>query len=174
MATGLLLLRLALGAALVVQGAAKLTRQGRRGTAAFFADVGLVPALPLAVVAGLTELVAGALLVAGLGTVLASAAAVGVLGTAAVVNSRNGYWNNVVGVEYPLVAGVASAALAFTGAGSLSIDEVLGWATPSTWTAVAAVSLGVIAAAPLLVLRARHLSHTATGTVAVVPAREAA
>lgn len=174
MSTGLLLLRVTLGGALIVQGTAKLTPHGRRGTAAFFADVGLVPALPLAVLAGLTELLAGALLVAGLGTVLASAAAVGVLGTAAVVNSKNGYWNNEVGVEYPLVAGVASAALAFTGAGALSIDELLGWATPSTWTAVAAVSLGVIAAAPLLVLRARHLSRTATGTIPMVPAHEAA
>lgn len=161
MSTGLLLLRLALGGALLAQGTAKLTREGRRGTAASFADVGLVPAGPLAVLAGLTELFAGALLATGLGTVLASAAAVGVLGTAAVINSRNGYWNNVVGVEYPLVAGVASAALAFTGAGAASLDELLGWSTPSTWTAVGAVTLGVMGAAPLLVLRSRRLSRTA-------------
>ncbi len=162
MSFGLLLLRIALGGALVVQGGAKLTRDGRRGTAAFFTDVGLVPARPLAVLAGLTELLAGALLVTGLGTVLASAAAVGVLGTAAVVNSRNGYWNNVVGVEYPLVAAVAGAALAFTGAGTISLDELLGWATPSTATAVGAVLLGVLTAIPVLAMRARHLTRTPT------------
>lgn len=174
MSTGLLLLRIALGGALAIQGTAKLTRHGRRGTAAFFADVGLVPALPLAVAAGLTELFAGALLVTGFGTLLASAAAVGVLITAAVVNSQNGYWNNVVGVEYPLVAAVASAALAFTGPGALSIDELLGWSTPSTWTAVGAVLLGVVAATPLLVRRTRHLSRIVTDVGPLTPAHEAA
>jgi putative oxidoreductase len=173
MSSGLLLLRIALGGALVVQGAAKLTRGGRRGTAAFFADVGFVPALPLAVLAGLTEVVAGALLVAGLGTVLASAAAVGVLGTAAVVNSSNGYWNHVGGVEYPLVAALGSAALAFTGAGALSVDELIGWTTPSTSTAAGAAALGLVAAAPLLVRRARHLPRTPTDFAPLAAAHEA-
>ena len=174
MSIGLLLLRLALGGALVVQGAAKLTRNGRRGTAAFFADVGLVPALPLAVVAGLTELFAGALLVAGLGTVLASAAAVGVLGTAAVINSRNGYWNNVGGFEYPVVAALGSATLAFTGAGAASLDDAFGWATPSTGTAVSAVLLGVVAAVPLLALRARRVPGAPTDVAGLTAAHEAA
>lgn len=174
MSTGLLLLRIALGGALVVQGAAKLTRDGRRGTAAFFTDVGLVPALPLAVLAGLTELFAGALLVAGLGTVLASAAAVGVLATAAIVNSKNGYWNNVVGVEYPLVAALASASLAFTGGGAISLDELVGWTTPSTVTAVGAVLLGLVAAAPLLVVRARRAPRTASDIVSLAAAHEVA
>ena len=48
MSVGLLVLRIALGGALVVHGGAELTRNGRRGTAALFADVGPVPALPFA------------------------------------------------------------------------------------------------------------------------------
>ena len=48
MSIGLLVPRIALGGALVVQGGAELTGNGRRWTAACFADVGLVPALPFA------------------------------------------------------------------------------------------------------------------------------
>lgn len=174
MATGLLLLRIAVGAALVAQGAAKLTRDGRPRTATFFASVGLFPAGPLAVLAGLTELVAGALLVVGLGTVLASAAAVGVLATAAAVSARNGYWSVAGGVEYPLVAALSSAALAFTGAGAVSLDEAIGWSAPSTAIAAGAVLLGVVAAAPLVAHRARHQPRPALDDLPPVSAREAA
>ena len=157
MSIGILLLRLALGAALVLQGAAKLNRRGRHGTAAFFEDVGIRPGLPLALLAGSTELAVGILLMAGLGTVLAGAGAAAVLGIASTVNWRNGYWNAAGGSEYPILAGMAAIALTFTGAGAHSVDEVLGWSTPSSETTVAALALAALSAAPLLVVRVRNL-----------------
>ena len=104
MSIGLLLLRLALGVALVLQGTAKLRTAGRRDTAAYFAQIGIVPALPLAVLAGATETAVGLLLVAGFGTVVAGAAATAVLGIAVAVTRQNGYWNATGGCEYPLLA----------------------------------------------------------------------
>src|SRR5687768_7302809 len=150
MSIGILLLRVALGLALVLQGAAKLDRRGRQGTAAFFDSVGIRPGLPLALLAGSTELGAGLLLLAGLGTVLAAAGATAVLGIAAAVNWRNGYWNAAGGSEYPILAGLAALSLTFTGAGAHSVDEVIGWSTPSPETTVAALAVAAIAAAPVL------------------------
>jgi putative oxidoreductase len=160
MSIGILLLRLALGAALSLQGASKLNRRGRRGTAEFFDGVGLRPGLPLALLAGGTELGTGLLLIAGLGTVLAAAGATAVLGIAAAVNWRNGYWNAAGGSEYPILAGLAALALTFTGAGAHSVDDVIGWSSPSPETTVAALAVAAIAAAPLLVVRARNLRHS--------------
>lgn len=157
MSTGILLLRVALGLALVLQGTAKLNRRGRHDTAAFFDEVGIRPGLPLALLAGGTELGVGALLIAGFGTVLAGAGATAVLGIAATVTWRNGYWNAAGGSEYPILAGAAALALAFTGAGAHSIDEIVGWSTPSTATSIAALVLAGLAAAPVLLLRARNL-----------------
>jgi putative oxidoreductase len=166
MNTGLLLLRLAIGGALALQGRAKLTKAGRAGTAAFFDEVGFRPGAPLALVAGATELGAGLLLLAGLGTPLAAAGAVGVLVNASVVGWRNGYWNTAGGAEYALVSLVVSAGLGFTGAGRFSLDELLGWATVSPAVGSAALALGVGSALPLLVRRSRAL-HAAVAKVAV-------
>lgn len=153
MIAGLLIIRLAVGLALILQGYAKLTRQGRSDTADYFESVGFRPGRVMAPVAGLTEFGAGALLVAGLATPLAVAGAVGILISAAVVNGANGYWNANGGAEYPIVLGFTAAALAFTGPGSASIDELLGWGTPTTATSVAAVVVGALAAAPILLRR---------------------
>ena len=62
-------LRLAVGAVFVAHGAQKLFGLwgggGLTGTAAFFAQLGLTPAYPLAIFVGLIELAGGLLLVAG-------------------------------------------------------------------------------------------------------------
>lgn len=174
MSTGILLLRLALGAALVLQGTAKLTRRGRHDTAAFFHDVGIRPGLPLVLLAGSTELGVGVLLITGFGTVLAGAGAAAVLGIAAVVNWRNGYWNAAGGSEYPILAGMAALAVTFTGAGTHSVDEVIGWATPSSSTTIAALVVAALAAAPLLVIRARSLRRPASNVVSISSTHEVA
>lgn len=157
MSNGILLLRLALGMALLLQGTAKLGAPGRHDVAGFFDDVGIRPALPFALLAGGTEVSVAILLIAGFGTVIAGAAAAAVLGIAAVVTWRNGYWNAAGGSEYPILAAMAALALTFTGAGAHSIDELIGWTTPSSTTTVAAIVLAALAAAPVLVVRARNL-----------------
>ena len=174
MSTGILLLRLALGAALLLQGTAKLNRQGRHDTAAFFDDVGIRPGLPLALLAGGTELTVGVLLITGFGTVHAAAGATAVLGIAAVVTWPNGYWNAAGGSEYPILAGVAALALTFTGAGTHSVDEVVGWSTPSPTTTVAALVVSALAAAPLLALRARNRQPSTPNVVSISSPNEVA
>ena len=168
MSIGLLLVRLALGAALLLQGIAKLRTPGRRDTAAYFEQMGIAPGVPFALLAGITELGAGSMLILGLGSVLAAAGAVAVLGIAVAVTSSNGYWNARGGSEYPLVAGGTALALLFTGAGRFSLDELLGWSEPSTVTSAAGIALAVAGAAPVLVMRARNLRKSPTDNRAVV------
>ena len=160
MSIGLLLLRLALGAALLLQGTAKLRPAGRRDTAAYFAQLGIVPALPFALLAGVTEVTVGLQLVDGFGTVLAAAGATAVLGIAVAVTRQNGYWNASGGSEYPLLAGFTAGALMFTGAGHHSVDRLFGWSTPSTASTAAAIVLAIVSSAPVLVLRSRRLRRT--------------
>ena len=140
MSTALLIIRIAVGFVLVAQGAAKLTKEGRSSTAAFFDDAGFLPAAPLAVLAGLTEVATGALFMSGLLVAID-------------VKRPNGYWDADAGYEYPLFLAAVAAGLAFSGAGALSLDEVLGWSTPATITSVAAVALGVASSVPLMVNR---------------------
>ena len=75
----LLVLRLAVGAVFVAHGAQKLFGLwgggGLTGTAAFFAQLGLTPAYPLAILVGLVELGGGLLLWAARSRSMASAAA---------------------------------------------------------------------------------------------------
>lgn len=156
MSTALLIIRIAVGFVLVAQGAAKLTKEGRSSTAAFFDDAGFRPAAPLAVLAGLTEVATGALFLSGLLVPLAAAGALGLLLVAIDVKRPNGYWDANGGYEYPLFLAAVAAGLAFSGAGALSLDEVLGWSTPATITSVAAVALGVASSVPLMVNRRHH------------------
>lgn len=153
MEIGLLIIRCALGGAMFLQGAAKLTRHGRRGTAQYFDSIGFRPAALLAFVAGVTEVGAGILLGVGFATPLAAAGLIAVLVSAIAVKSDNGYWNTGDGYEYPLLAAFVAAAAAFTGPGEVSVDAILGWANVSTVGGIGAVVAGLAAAAPLLVRR---------------------
>ena len=71
------ILRLALGAVFVAHGAQKVFGlwggTGLSGTAAFFSELGLTPAYPLALLVGLVELAGGLLLAAGAFTLIAAA-----------------------------------------------------------------------------------------------------
>lgn len=164
MEIGLLIIRCALGGAMFLQGAAKLTRHGRRGTAQYFDSIGFRPAALLAIVAGVTEVGAGILLGVGFATPLAAAGLIAMLVSAIWVKSGNGYWNTGDGYEYPLLAAFLVAATAFTGPGEKSVDALLGWANVSTAAGISAVVAGSAAAAPLLVRRAAILRTRPVGT----------
>ena len=77
---------------------------------------------------GLAEFAGGALLVLGLITPLGSAAVAGVMLVAiATVHWRNGFFNSNGGYEFNLLIVAAAIALAFTGPGTISIDDLAGW-----------------------------------------------
>jgi putative oxidoreductase len=128
--TGLLILRLVLGLLLVGHGSQKLFGafggHGLDGTGGFFHSIGFRPGRPMALVAGLTEVGSGLLLALGLLTPLAVAGIVGTLFVAGSVHWKAGLWGQNGGFELPLLYSVAAVALAFTGPGRYSLDNVVG------------------------------------------------
>ena len=128
---GILLLRLVLGLTLAAHGAQKLFGwfggPGLQGAAAGMEKLGFVPGRRSAFLAGLTEAGAGLFLALGLATPAAAAAGFAVMVVAGVsAHLKQGFFLQKGGYEYTLVLGLASLSLAFTGAGALSADALLG------------------------------------------------
>ena len=159
MDTGLLILRLVVGVALVGHGTQKLFGwfggDGRRGTGAFFELLGYRPGVLFAVIAGLSETGGGTLLALGLLTPLAGATIVGVMLNAAWALRERGPWVTNGGWEYPVVLATVGASVALTGPGSVSVDNALSLEWSTGW-GVAGVALGVGAA--FLTILSRPLS----------------
>lgn len=134
-AMGPTVLRAAVGAVFVAHGAQKLFGVwgggGPSGTAAFFAQLGLSPAYPLALFVGLVELLGGLLLIAGAFTLVSAALlAANMLVAVWKVHVANGFflnWTNAPGqghgYEFNLVLLAALVALMLSGAGALSVDR---------------------------------------------------
>lgn len=128
-------LRLGVGAVFMAHGAQKLFGTwgggGPDGTAAFFSQVGLNPAYPLALAVGVTELIGGLMLIAGAYTLVAAFALLVVMSVAVwKVHYMNGFFLNWGltpgqghGFEFNLVLVAALVSLMLTGAGAFSIDR---------------------------------------------------
>src|SRR5215475_4089890 len=125
---GILLLRLAVGLTLSVHGLQKLFGwfggPGLNSTGQFFEErLGFRPGRRHALLAGLAEAGGGLLLALGLLTPLGAAAAISVMVVAAFsFHTQRGFFADKGGYEYNLVLAAAALALAFTGAGSISVD----------------------------------------------------
>jgi putative oxidoreductase len=160
MNTGLLILRLVLGALLIGHGSQKLFGSfgggGLDGTGGFFHSLGFRPGRQMALVAGVSEAGAGLLLVLGLVTPIAAAAVIGTLFVAASVHAKAGLWAQNGGFELPLFYSVTAAVLAFTGPGTYSLDNVVGLDrfAGSGW-GVLAIAVGALAGF-VVVSRARR------------------
>lgn len=165
---GLLILRLFLGGMILGHGSQKIFGAfgglGPSGTAPLFEAWGIRPGRPLVILAGLTELIAGAMLVVGLLTPLAAAMVVGALIIAVSVRIENGLWEVRGGFELPLAYAVIAAVLGFTGPGAISLDRAFGlsdlWGAPS---GIASLILGAVAAAVVIARARRHLSARPAG-----------
>lgn len=132
---GPVVLRVAVGAVFAAHGAQKLFGVwgggGPAGTAAFFAQIGLTPAYPLALAAGVAELIGGLMLVAGAYTIAAALALLVEMVVAVwKVHYAHGFfinWGMVPdrghGYEFNLVLVAALVSLMLTGAGAFSIDR---------------------------------------------------
>lgn len=128
-------LRLVVGAVFAAHGAQKLFGLwgggGVTGTAAFFAQLGLTPAYPLAVFVGLVECCGGLLLMAGAFTLVISALlTVTMLVAVWTVHLSSGFFLNWTmtpglghGYEFNLVLIATLVSLMLTGPGVLSIDR---------------------------------------------------
>jgi putative oxidoreductase len=127
-------LRVALAAVFIAHGAQKLFGiwggPGLDATAGFFAQMNLVPALPLAIVAGVVEFGGGILLLMGAATFVTTLLLTMEMVIAVVkVHLTSGFflnWNVVPGqghgFEYNLTLIAALVCLALTGPGAFSID----------------------------------------------------
>ena len=173
MTIALLVLRLVPGLLFVGHGLQKLVppkrsprllaANGPKQTAAGFGQMGLEPALLLALLTGAGEVGGGFLIASGLVTPLGTALVAAVMTVAiVVVHVRHGIWNSAGGFEFPLLMLTTAYVVSTLGAGTLSLDNAFGisdwvgihWALDDAARAGAAVGVG--AAAGLLTLGAAY------------------
>jgi putative oxidoreductase len=128
----------------------------------------------MAVLAGATEGVGGLFLVLGFLTPWAAAMVMGTMYVAAVsVHADNGLWATNGGYELPLTNGLVATGLAFTGAGSWSLDHAIGipW-TRGFGTGLLAIVLALVTGIVALGRRRRALERDQE--TAAYPAEDAA
>jgi putative oxidoreductase len=167
MPEGLLIIRLVLGLLLFAHGSQKLFGwfggYGLDGTGGFFESVGHRPGRHMAMLAGICEAGGGLLLVLGLLTPLAAAVVIGTMIVAAVsVHAKQGLWATNGGYELPLTNALVATGLAFTGAGSWSLDNAfdIPW-TRGAGAGIWAVALAAAAAGISLARRGKQLRESA-------------
>jgi putative oxidoreductase len=169
MDTGLLILRVVAGLLLAGHGAQKLFGSfgghGLDGVGGWFHSMGFRPGRPMAVTAGMAELVGGLLLALGFLTPFAGAAVVGTMVVAASVHRTNGVWATAGGYELALLYGVVGLALATAGPGEASVDAWLD--LDDTWSAGLGLVLCALALVAGLVLTARASKVTKADAEAI-------
>lgn len=166
---GLLALRVGLGVTMAVHGSQKLFGwfggHGIKATAAGMQQMGYQPAQISAVAAGLGEAGGGALLAVGLATPVGGAAVAATMASAAAVHAPAGFFATEGGLEYQAVLALTGAALAITGPGRYSLDELLKHRTNRPWMAAAALVSMAAAGAAIQIRRQRHMrTQTDNGT----------
>ncbi len=118
---GLLILRVMVGVVMVAHGYNHIFRGGKiKGTAGWFASLGMKPGILHAWLASITELGAGVMLILGLLTPLAAAGVVGVMLVALIINHiKNGFFifRPGEGYEYVLTLLMVGLAIGAIGAG---------------------------------------------------------
>jgi putative oxidoreductase len=149
MGIGLLILRLVVGLTMAAHGCQKLfgwwRGGGIEGTAGFMEKLGMRPGRQFAVIAGACELGGGLLMAWGLFTPFAAALLIAVMVVAVgTVHGRNGFFSQEGGFEYNLVLAAAALSLAFTGPGTLALDNIFFWYRNSVGWGFAALALGLI------------------------------
>ena len=169
MDVGLLILRVVVGLLMIGHGTQKLfgwfEGPGLEGAGGFFDSLGYRPGKPHATLAGVTEAGAGVLLVLGLLTPLACAALVGVMvNVILAAHAQKGLWNTKGGFEFPLVLLASAAALAFTGAGDVSLDSAFDWRLSGGGWGVAAVAVGLLTGLVMVSMRRTEPEPTAART----------
>ncbi|AQQ53170.1 DoxX family protein [Planococcus lenghuensis] len=127
---GLLIIRLVIGLLFAAHGAQKLFGwfggYGLAGTGGWMDSLGLKPGKTMALMAGLSELIGGLLLVAGFLTPLAALLIAGTMIMAIVkVHLPNGLWSTANGYEYNLAILAVVIGLALTGVGQYAFDALL-------------------------------------------------
>jgi putative oxidoreductase len=161
MRIGRLLARAAIGGLFVGHGTQKLFGwfggPGPEGTAAMMEKLEMHPPRQNALLVGVTETGAGALLAAGAATPLAAAALIGTMITAIrKVHWRNGFWASGGGYEFNLTLIAALLLVVDGGPGELSVDEALGWPETGWKSTLGALAVGAAASTAAIELGRRR------------------
>ena len=145
---GLLVVRVAVGATMIAHGYNHIYRGGKiKGTAGWFASLGMKPGILHAWLASLTELAAGLGLVFGLLTPLAAGAIFGVLAVALITNHRKAgffvFRRPTEGWEYLMNLLAACVAIGCVGPGRWSLDNAIGFHPGGWWGLGIVLVIGV-------------------------------
>ena len=174
---GLILLRAAVGVALMAHGSQKLFGTfgggGPHGTRKFFAGLGFRTPLAMAFIAGASELGGGLLFGLGLFTPLAALAlAIVMLNAIGTVHWKKGYFNSAGGYEYNLLIIATVLAVTATTPGRFSLDHVFGWTgtVSGPWWTLAVAVLAPMVTLVTLTLGRRRASQPPPATVEASPA----
>ena len=150
-----LVLRIAVGGTIMAHGWNHAFGGGKLpGTARWFESIGIRPGRVHALMATVTELGAGALLVLGFLTPLAAGAVVGTMLVALIANHlRNGFFifRPGEGYEYVLMISLVCVALGALGGGRASLDHAIGLHVPGWAGLLIAACAGAGGAALVLV-----------------------
>lgn len=124
---GLLIIRLVIGILFIGHGAQKLFGwfggYGIKGTGGWFESIGMKPGTTMAVLAGLTEFIGGALFALGLLTPFAGVLIAGTMVVAIIkVHGPNGLWITANGYEYNLTLIAVAIGIALIGPGRYALD----------------------------------------------------
>ena len=154
---GLLIIRLVIGVLFIGHGCQKLFGWfgggGPEGTGEMFAKVGLRPGTMTAVIGGCAEAIGGTLMLMGFLVPLVIGIATVMAGAIIAVHRPNGLWNSKGGFEFPLLIACVVIALAFTGAGRISIDSAGHLGLRGVVWGLVAVGLTILGACSILVWR---------------------
>lgn len=155
---GLFTLRAVLGLLIAAHGSQKLFGwfggYGLAGTAGYMGSVlRLRPAGLWTATGAVSEFAGGILLALGLATGVGAAAVAAAMLTAVALAHWPRLWSTDNGMEYPLVAGVAAAAVGLIGPGAWSLDAALGLTALQPGLFLAGLAAGVLGAGAALVTR---------------------
>lgn len=151
---GLLVLRLVVGATLIVHGLQKLVGlwggPGLDGFESTLRDAGYQQPQILAIVGAVGELAAGGFLVLGLLTPIAAAAIVAIMINAVLFKHElepgfQYFASDASGIEYEVLLVGCAVALTLTGPGRIAVDGPRGWSTRPFIGSLVALLLGVAA-----------------------------
>jgi len=128
---GILVIRVFFGLAIAAHGAQKLSTwfggHGIKRAGELFEMIGFRPGAVFATAAGLSEIGGGLLLTLGLFTPFGAAAVLSAMLVAMVsIHLKNGFFATGNGIELPFLYAIAAFGIAFTGAGAISVDGLLG------------------------------------------------
>ena len=167
---GLLAARAALGLGLASHGAQKafgwFEGPGPQAAAGFMTGLGLKPGETYATAASYNEIASGLLIALGLGGPLGPAGAISTMIVAAeTVHKKNGFFAGKNGVEVNMLYSAGALALASTGYGALSLDNLFGLREKLHHPVVTTLALAGGIAAAYAILAQRDTSP-AEGTLA--------